>query len=89
MQPASFRPGELIEFDGLLAAVVATAGEPMPYTQGAEIVPEGHIALWFGDPGAKRISQGGTGGHAAVIHTVPTELCRPTSASVAIARGEH
>jgi hypothetical protein len=76
--------GDLIECDGLLAAVLALPGEPMPMADGKETVPDDHLAVWFGDPGARRISQGGKGGHAAVIHTVPAELCRPPSNTTAL-----
>lgn len=38
-------------------------------------IPEGHVALWFGDTTAKRISQGGTPKSRAEAWTVPTEHC--------------
>jgi hypothetical protein len=73
------RRGDLIEFDGLLAAVLAVAGDPFPLSMADDFVPDDHLAVWFGDPSARRISEGGPGGHVAVIHIVPAEVCRPPS----------
>jgi hypothetical protein len=53
------RRGDFVELDGLLDVVVASAGEP----DGAgDLVPEDHVALWFGAPPTKRVSEGGEGG---------------------------
>jgi hypothetical protein len=68
--------GDLIEIDGLLAVVVAVAGEDIQTDDGMACVPEDHLALWFGDPAAKRISQGGTGDHVPEVWTVPADYCR-------------
>lgn len=59
--------GDLVTMDGLLAAVVGVTGDPG--------VPEGHVAIWFGDPTARRASEGGTPKLRAEAWTVPTELC--------------
>jgi hypothetical protein len=59
--------GELVELDGLLAAVVGTDRE--------DWVPEDHVALWFGDPQGVRKSQGGPGGLIPEVWTVPAEYC--------------
>jgi hypothetical protein len=62
-----FKRGQLVETDGLLAVVVGT-----PQDGGA---PDDHLALWFGEPRCKRISEGGAGGKQAEIWTVPAEYC--------------
>lgn len=59
--------GTLVEFDGLLAVVVGTDAD--------EWVPEGHLALWFGEPRAVRKSEGGPGGLRPEVWTVPAEQC--------------
>lgn len=64
---SSFRRGDLIEHDGLLAVVVGT-----PEDGGA---PDEHLALWYGDPRCVRRSQGGAGGQQAEVWTVPAEYC--------------
>jgi hypothetical protein len=61
------RRGDMVTFDGLLAAVVGVEGDPN--------VPEGHLLLWFGDPTAKRASEGGTPKTCAEAWTVPAEYC--------------
>jgi hypothetical protein len=57
--------GDIVELDGLLAVVVGVEGDPN--------VPEDHLAVWFGDPQCKRISQGGKGRANPEVYTVPTE----------------
>jgi hypothetical protein len=64
-----FQNGDFVELDGLLAVVVGLGGETG--------VPEGHVALWFGEPQGRRISDGGAGGLVPVVWTVPAEHCRP------------
>jgi hypothetical protein len=59
--------GQLVELDGLLAAVVGTDEDAW--------VPEDHVALWFGDPQSVRKSQGGPGGLQPELWTVPAEYC--------------
>jgi hypothetical protein len=66
---AIWRHGDLVEFDGILAAVVGVAGDPG--------VPEEHVALWFGEPRGERRSRGGAGGLRPVVLTVPDEYCQP------------
>ena len=61
------RKGDFVEMDGLLAVVIATEDDPN--------VPDEHVGLWFGDPTAKRISEGGTGGATPEVFTVPVEDC--------------
>lgn len=60
-----WKPGDLVELDGLLAVVVAVAD--------GRNVPEGHVAVWFGDPQGVRKSAGGTDGKRPEIWTVPVE----------------
>lgn len=66
--------GQLIEFDGVPAVVVGLPGETG--------VPEDHVALWFGNPDATRKSQGGVGGIAPEVWTVPAYLCKLGAAPV-------
>ena len=61
--------GDMVTMDGLLAAVVGV--------EGVSGIPEGHVALWFGDPTARRASEGGTPKSQAEAWTVPTEYCTP------------
>jgi hypothetical protein len=61
-------PGTLVEVDGLLGVVVAL--DPAQ-------VPEDHVALWFGDPAARRRSEGGPGPGRPEVWTVPIDVCRP------------
>ncbi|MEG3439476.1 hypothetical protein V0288_20280 [Pannus brasiliensis CCIBt3594] len=63
----SFERGDFVEFDGLLAVVVGTDGDGR--------APEGHVALWFGDPEGQRVSEGGTGGSRPEVLTVPIDYC--------------
>ena len=67
-----FQNGDFVEIDGLLAVVVGLAGE--------QDVPEGHVALWFGEPQGRRLSEGGPGGLVPVVWTVPVDYCRPAKA---------
>lgn len=62
-----FRRGDILEIDGLLAVVVGTSKE--------KSAPEGHVAVWFGEPKASRISEGGKGGLTPEVWTVPEEIC--------------
>lgn len=57
-----WKPGDLVEVDGLLAVVV-----------GAADVPNNHVAVWFGEPRCVRRSQGGNGGAHPEIWTVPAD----------------
>lgn len=59
--------GDFVEMDGLLAVVVATDDDSN--------VPEEHVGIWFGDPSAKRLSEGGSGGATPEVFTVPVEYC--------------
>jgi hypothetical protein len=63
---ANWQRGDLVELDGLLAVVISVEGDAG--------VPEGHIAVWFGDPRCVRKSQGGSGGQRPEIWTVPADL---------------
>jgi hypothetical protein len=62
---SKLRRGDLVELDGLLAAVVGVEGDAN--------VPEDHVALWFGDPHCQRMSEGGVGGQHPEVWTVPEE----------------
>lgn len=64
----NLQPGSFVELDGLPAIVVQTP-------DGVNI-PEDHVALWFGEPGATRISDGGSGNVHPELWIVPTEVCR-------------
>ncbi|MES2997139.1 MAG: hypothetical protein V4733_10060 [Verrucomicrobiota bacterium] len=64
---STFKRGDIIELDGLLAVVVGTSEDG-----GA---PEDHLALWFGDPRCTRISKGGVGGQHPEVWTVPADYC--------------
>ena len=61
----TWKRGDLVEMDGLLAVVVGVEGDPK--------VPEDHVAVWFGDPRCVRKSEGGSGGRPPEIWTVPAE----------------
>ena len=63
--------GDFVKFDGLLAVVVGLLGDPN--------VPEGHIALWFGTPQCKRLSEGGRSGAHPEVWTVPADYCDPAA----------
>lgn len=67
---SNWKKGDFVEFDGLPAVVVGIEGDPD--------VPEEHIALWFGDPKAKRKSKGGSGNVRPEVWTVPEEYCLPS-----------
>jgi hypothetical protein len=71
MANARWERGQLVEFDGLLAVVVATDADRW--------VPEDHVALWFGEPQAIRKSQGGPGGLQPEVWTVPADYCAPAA----------
>jgi hypothetical protein len=62
---ADWKCGDLVEFDGLLGAVIGIEGD--------RGVPENHVAVWFGSPRCLRKSQGGTGGQQPEVWTVPAE----------------
>ena len=64
---STFQRGQLVEHDGLLGVVVGT-----PADGGA---PEGHLALWYGEPRCTRRSQGGAGGQHPELWTIPAECC--------------
>jgi hypothetical protein len=68
---STFKRGDFIEHDGLLAVVVGTGEDG-----GA---PESHVALWFGEPRCTRISMGGVGGLHPEVWTVPAEYCAAAS----------
>jgi hypothetical protein len=70
----TFKRGDIIEHDGLLAVVVGTDEDG-----GA---PEDHLALWYGDPPCTRISKGGAGGQRPEVWTVPTEYCSAAASPV-------
>jgi hypothetical protein len=74
MAKAKWQRGQLVELDGLLAVVVASDAEPW--------VPEDHVALWFGEPHARRKSEGGKGGLQPEVWTVPAEYCTPAAKPV-------
>ncbi len=64
---SALRRGQFVEHDGMLAIIVGT-----PEDGGA---PDGHLALWYGEPRGKRISEGGVGGQHPELWTVPAEYC--------------
>lgn len=64
---ASFKKGDFVEFDGLLAVVIGTEDDPY--------IPQEHGVLWFGAPEGKRISQGGIGGAQPEVWLIPEQYC--------------
>ena len=62
----TFEKGDQIEIDGLVAVVV---GIDTDYS-----TPEEHLTLWFGESQMKRVSEGGSGGGAPEVWTVPEVL---------------
>jgi len=66
--------GDLVELDGLLAVVVGVDADPG--------VPEGHVAVWFGEPQCHRKSKGGLGGQRPEVWTVPEQYCVPAAEPV-------
>ncbi len=67
----NFKLGDMVEIDGLIASVV---GLP----DGGD-VPEDHLAVWFGHPPSKRISEGGPSGTRPEVWTVPEDCCKPAA----------
>jgi hypothetical protein len=70
----TFKRGDLVEHDGLLAVVVGT------FEDGG--APEDHVALWYGEPRCTRISKGGVGGQHPEVWTVPAEYCTMSASAV-------
>ena len=66
------KKGDLVTFDGLLAVIVGTETD--------DSVPQDHVALWYGGPETKRLSEGGETGIAPEIWTVPSEYCKSAPA---------
>ena len=62
----TWKRGDLVELDAMLAVVVAIFGDPD--------VPEDHVTLWFGQPISLRKSQGGISGQRPEVWTVPVAL---------------
>ena len=58
-----FKPGDIVEISGQLAVVVSLSA--------AGTVPEGHIAVWFGDP---RTHRGDPEGQIPEVWTIPEHL---------------
>lgn len=65
------KKGDFVEIDGLMTVVVATSEN--------ENVPDGHLAVWYGSPTARRISDGGGGGMIPEAWIVPAEYCLPVA----------
>jgi hypothetical protein len=59
--------GDMVTMDGRLAAVVGVEGDPA--------VPDGHVAIWFGDAGVGRALEVGSPRSHAEAWTVPAEYC--------------
>lgn len=72
-----FQRGDFVESDGLLGVIVATENDEVDTIEGADQVPDGHVAVWFGLPQATRISEGGSGGGTPEVWTIPSDYCRP------------
>jgi len=62
-----YRKGEFVQFDGMPAVVVGIDSD--------DDVPEEHVTLWFGEPKATRVSEGGSGSVQAEVWTVPEYYC--------------
>jgi hypothetical protein len=71
---STFKRGQFVEHDGLLAVVVGTPAD--------DGTPEDHLALWYGEPRCTRVSQGGSGGQRPEIWTVPAEHCKSAASPV-------
>ena len=71
MKEMNFKLGDMIEVDGLLASVVG-----LPDGQD---VPDEHLAVWFGHPQNKRISEGKPSGSRPEVWTVPADCCTPAA----------
>lgn len=69
MTEITLRLGQLVELNGRLAVVVGTDTDAW--------VPEGHVALWFGEPGAISVSQNQMDRLRPEVWTVPAEYCTP------------
>lgn len=68
MNEMRFKLGDMVEIDGLLASVVGLPD--------GDNVPDEHLAVWFGHPQNKRISEGGSAGSPAEVWTVPEDCCK-------------
>ncbi len=71
----TFKRGDLVQMDGLLAVVVGAEGEPT--------VPDEHLALSFGPSTPQvRTSKGGAGTQTPEVWMVPAYLCQAAPAPV-------
>lgn len=61
----SFKLGDIVLLNGVLAAVVGIEGDPG--------IPEGHVALWYG--GSRNVEPSFTVFEAPLAWTVPAEYC--------------
>jgi len=66
LRMTAFKRGQFVEHDGLIAVIVGTPGDGE--------APADHLALWYGEPRGRRISEGGSGGERPEVWTVP-ESC--------------
>ena len=66
--------GDFVELDGLLTVIVGIDGD--------KAVPEDHLAVWFGVPRCKRVSEAGVGGQQPEVWTVPAEYCAPARSPI-------
>ena len=62
-----FSKGDFVELDGLQAVIVATCTD--------DDIPEGHVAIWFGEPSASRKSETNYSPISPEVWIVPVSAC--------------
>ncbi|HEX8656742.1 MAG TPA: hypothetical protein VF690_04380 [Hymenobacter sp.] len=65
--------GDLVELHGLPGVIVGLAGEYV----GDSLIPEDHVALWYGAPHATATGDKTTGWGPTEVWTVPLEYVEP------------
>lgn len=63
----NWQRGDFVELNGRVAVVVGVEGEPD--------IPEGHVALWYGEAQGQDATAGDTGAGPVQVWTVPAEYC--------------
>jgi hypothetical protein len=71
MSIVRWQRGQLVEFNAMLAVIVGTDAD--------QWVPEGHVALWFGEPRTASESESKPGQLRPEVWTVPADLCTPAA----------
>lgn len=65
--------GDLVELNGLPCVIVGLAGECV----GETLVPEEHVAVWYGAADATPTAEAATGRAPTEVWTVPLEYVEP------------